>query len=65
MRLLKLTEQVSDRAVDLLQQYRLNHGLLMADALIAATALTFDARIISKNQKDYQFIAGLDLLTYP
>ena len=63
--LLKLTGQVSDTAVDLLRQYRLSHGLLIADALIAATALTFDAPFLSKNQRDYRFIAGLNLLAYP
>lgn len=51
--LLKLTEQVSELAVDLLRQYRLSHGLMIPDALIAATALTFDAPLISKNQRDY------------
>ena len=63
--LLKLTEQVSDAAVDLLLRYRLSHGLLIADALIAATALAFDAPLVSKNQRDYRFIAGLNLLAYP
>ena len=63
--LLKLTGQVSDTAVDLLRQYRLSHNLLIADALIAATALAFDAPFLSKNQRDYRFIAGLNLLAYP
>jgi len=63
--LLKLTEQISDRATDLLKQYRLSHGLLIADALIASAALTFDVEFISKNQRDYQFIVGLKLLSYP
>lgn len=63
--LIKLTEQVSDAAIDILRQYRLSHGLLIADALIAATALVFDAPLISKNQRDYRFIAGLNLLAYP
>jgi len=64
-RLLKLSEPVSDMAADLLRQYRLSHGLLIADALIAATALVFDAPFVSKNQRDYRFIAGLNLLPYP
>ncbi len=63
--ILKLTEQVSDTTVGLLRQYRLSHGLLIADALIAATALVYDMPLVSKNQRDYRFITGLNLLRYP
>jgi predicted nucleic acid-binding protein len=63
--ILKITSRASDAAVDLLRQYRLSHGLLIADALIAATSVVINAPLISKNQRDYQFIAGLDLLAYP
>jgi predicted nucleic acid-binding protein len=63
--LLKLNEHISDKAADLLRQYRLSHGLLIADALIASTALTLDVQFISKNRRDYQFISGLKLLSYP
>ena len=62
---LKLTEPVSDTAVDLLRQYRLRHGLAIPDALIAATALVLNQPFISKNQRDYGFIQGLQLLPYP
>jgi predicted nucleic acid-binding protein len=41
------------------------HGLLIADSLIAATALFMDVSFLSKNQKDYRFIEGLKLLPYP
>ena len=58
-------EQISDRAVALLKQYRLSHGLLIADALIAATAITSDLPFVSKNQRDYRFIKSLHLLPYP
>jgi len=63
--IIKITGSASDMAVDLLRRYRLSHGLLIADALIAATAVVFNAPLISKNQRDYKFIAGLDLLAYP
>jgi predicted nucleic acid-binding protein len=62
---LKITDQISDKAVDLLRQYRLSHGLLIADALIAATALVYGEPFITKNQRDFRFIAGLHLLPYP
>lgn len=62
---LKITEQISDTAVGLLRQYRLSHGLLIADALIAATALAVAAPFASKNRRDYRFIPGLNLLPYP
>lgn len=62
---LKLTEEITDRAVDLLEQYRLSHGLLIADALIAATALEYNEAFITKNQRDYRFITSLKLQQYP
>lgn len=62
---LKLTEQVSDTAVGLLRQYRLSHGLAIPDALIAASAMALNQPLISKNQRDYRFIRGLQLLPYP
>ena len=58
-------EFVSKGAVDLLRQYRLSHGLLIADALIAATAIYHNIPLISKNQRDYRFITELDLIPYP
>jgi predicted nucleic acid-binding protein len=61
----KLNERISDTAVELLRRYRLSHGLLIADALIAATALSLDISFVTKNQRDYRFITGLRLLAYP
>ncbi len=63
--LLKITEPISDRAIDLLQQYRLSHDLLIADALIAATAMEHNQPFVTKNQRDFRFLTGLNLQTYP
>jgi predicted nucleic acid-binding protein len=62
---LSLDNRISDTATELLKTYRLSHGLLIADALIAATAIINGTQLISKNQKDYRFIEQLDLLEYP
>jgi predicted nucleic acid-binding protein len=63
--ILKITDEISDRAVELLKQYFLSHSLLIADGLIAATALVHNEAFITKNQRDFRFITGLKLLPYP
>ena len=63
--IIRLNDQISDTTIDLLKRYRLSHGLLIADALIAATAITSDLSFVSKNQRDYRFLEDLQLLPYP
>lgn len=60
-----LDAAISDKGVDLLRRYRLSHGLLIADSLIAATAIVQDWPLITKNQKHYKYIKGLKRLPYP
>jgi predicted nucleic acid-binding protein len=62
---LTLTSQIGNCATQLLQDYFLSHGLLIADALIAATAIENQVSLLSKNQRDFRFIQELDLLAYP
>jgi predicted nucleic acid-binding protein len=62
--IINLNEQISELAVSLLQEHRLSHGLLIADALIAATALHFALPFVTKNQKHYRFLPDLILVTY-
>lgn len=57
--IIKIDQAVSDTAVDLLRSYRLSHGLLIADSLIATTAIVWNYPFITKNQRDYRFIQGL------
>ena len=63
-KILKLSEPVSEKAVELLHRYRLTHGLLLADSLIAASVLFHELPFLSKNQKHYRFIEGLKLLPF-
>jgi predicted nucleic acid-binding protein len=63
--ILRITDRISDRAATLLTQYFLSHGLRIPDGLIAATALVHNEAFITKNQRDFRFIASLSLLPYP
>jgi predicted nucleic acid-binding protein len=62
---IRIDQPISDKAVELLRLYRLSHGLLIADGLIAATAIVWEYPFITKNQRDYRFIQNLNLLPYP
>ena len=59
-----LNEAIGNKAIELLNRYHLSHGLLIPDSLIAATSLTKDVPLLSKNQRDYRFMDGLKLLPY-
>lgn len=63
--IININDAISNQAVKLLHDYRLSHGLLIPDALIASTAIIFNIPLLSKNQSDYRFISQLSLLPYP
>ena len=65
LRILFVSISISERAFGLMKQFRSSHGVEINDMLIVATALESGAKMISKNQKHYQFIPDLDLLQYP
>jgi len=63
--LISVDYEITEIAIRMLKQYRLSHGLLIADALIAATAIAKGIPLVSKNQKDYRYIDELELWPYP
>lgn len=63
-RIIQINPEISRIAYQLLIEYRLSHGLLIADALIAATAINLETAFVSKNQRDYRFITNLNLIPY-
>ncbi|HXG86425.1 MAG TPA: type II toxin-antitoxin system VapC family toxin [Pyrinomonadaceae bacterium] len=54
-------ETVSKKAIELVKTYSKSHGLMLADAIIAATCLEKDSELITFNVKDFKFIRGLKL----
>ena len=63
--IIPLEEQTSNKAVELLRRFRLSHGLLIQDALIAATASSMNFAFVTKNIRDFRFMSELNLLPYP
>jgi len=59
--LIHYNDNSSKIAIELIAKYNLSHGLLIPDAIIAATALTFDLKLFTYNIKDFRFIPGLKL----
>ena len=51
-------------AIELIEQFRLSHGLLIPDAIIAATAISFNLKLFTYNRKDFFFIPGIRLYEY-
>lgn len=57
--ILPLNEIIAEKAIELRQRKPLS----LADAIIAATALTYDLTLFTDNIKDYSAIKGLKLVS--
>ncbi len=56
-----LREPIGKRAYDLLKLYAKSDGLHVFDSLVAATAMEEGLILVTKNQKHFRMIAGLQL----
>jgi tRNA(fMet)-specific endonuclease VapC len=56
-----LDKDITKAAVKLIEQYSKSHGLQIPDALIAATAICYDTKLLTYNLKDFKFINDLSL----
>ena len=54
-----VSSEISNLAVRLVKQYCLSHKLRLPDAQIAATALTYNAKLLTLNKKDFWYIPNL------
>lgn len=60
--IIELSDPISRKARCLIEDYSKSHGLLIPDALIAATALELGLPLYTENIKDFQFIPNLILV---
>lgn len=60
--LIHFDHDISRRTISLIQKYSKSHGLLLADAMIAAVCLENMLDLVTLGAKDFQFIDGLNLI---
>lgn len=53
--------ETSKLATDLIENFKLSHGLLIPDAIIGATSVIYRIPLFTYNLKDFNFIPNLDL----
>jgi len=56
-----VSENISQYALFLMEEWHLSHHMLMADALIAATAIEYGLPLLTANTKRYGFLSNLTL----
>lgn len=61
IKVLPIDSNVSDVAYYLMESFTLSHGLMIPDALIAATASERELTLVTKNTRHFQMIPGLKL----
>lgn len=57
-----ITPDVALLAIELIDKYSASKGLLLADALIAATAITYDLILVSYNIKHFRSVKELSVI---
>lgn len=58
---ISIDDSISKKAIDLIEYYAKSHGLMIPDAIIAATALVESVEIMTLNIKDFRFIKELKI----
>ena len=58
---IQFNEQISEKAIDLVEQFRLSHNLQIPDAIIGATAIVNQVPFFTYNLKDFRFMPNIIL----
>ena len=63
-RMIPVSESVSHRAALYVERHALAHGMRVADALIAATAVEAGGALMTANVRHYRFLPDIDVRHY-
>jgi predicted nucleic acid-binding protein len=59
---LHFDQEISEKAILLIENYKLSHNLQIPDAIIGATALIHNVPLFTYNLKDFHFMPNLSLV---
>ncbi|GHV72077.1 ribonuclease VapC [Spirochaetia bacterium] len=62
--IIQINETISKKAINLMEEYKLSHGLELGDAIIASTALEYDEPLITGNTKHYEYIPDIKFFSF-
>ena len=60
-KIIYINEEISIKAMFLVEQYYLSHSILLADALVGATAVIYGQPLLTANTKHYNIIKNIIL----
>lgn len=63
-KVLFISEDISAKAMFLVEQHYLNNSLVLADALIASTAISSGLKLLTANTKHYKVIKNIELKSF-
>ena len=58
---IQFDDQVSEKSIELIAQFRLSHDLQIPDAIIGATAIVHQIPLFTYNLKDFRFMPDIIL----
>lgn len=59
---LQVDTKISILATEFIEKFNLSHGLKIPDAIIGASAVTYDIELFTYNIKDFRFLPDIKLL---
>ncbi len=61
-KVIHLDNSISNKSIELIENYAKSYNLEVPDSLIASTALENDCPLFTYNTKDFKFIRGLEII---
>lgn len=59
--IIQIDKEISARAMFYVQEYALSHSMMLADGLIAATAVQYGEILLTANDKHYKYLPTIEL----